>query len=157
MSAISQGQLFLKKYGKHWKIESDRIFFELVSVNFGNAKEHLDEHQVYFSTPEQIRAGEEYSGTLYFALPENVQATATINRELIVPPKDNQEAEESYQNVSEHKLERLFMANSSNHNELVSATVVLSKGIIEPKLDGVLYISKRVNVLPETKDIKASL
>ena len=150
LNAISQGQTFLEKYGKEWKIESDSINFELVTVYYGNAKEYLDEHQIYFSSPEQVKADDQYSGTLYFVLPENIKATATINKELIQKPSD-ENVEESFQVISDHKLERLFMANDTNHNELVSATIILSKGIIEPKLDGILYISKRVNVLSEIK------
>ncbi len=149
LNAISQGQTFLQKYGKEWKIESDSINFELVTVYYGNAKEYLDEHQIYFSSPEQVKADDQYSGTLYFILPENIKATATINKELIQKPNDDS-IEESFQVVNDHKLERLFTANNTNHNELVSATIILSKGIIEPKLDGILYISKRVNVLSET-------
>ena len=147
LNAISQGQTFLQKYGKHWKIESDRINFELVTVYYGNAKQYLDEHQIYFSSPEQVKADDQYSATLYFILPENINATATINKELIEKPAETS-PEESFQVIKDHKLERLFQANNNNHNELVSATIILSKGIIEPKLDGILYISKRVNVLP---------
>ncbi len=150
LNAISQGQIFLQKYGKDWKVESDSINFELVTVYYGNAKQYLDEHQIYFSSPEQVKAQDQYSGTLYFILPENIKATATINKELIQKPTD-ESLEESFQVINDHKLERLFMANDTNHNELVSATIILSKGIIEPKLDGILYISKRVNVLPEVK------
>jgi hypothetical protein len=147
LNAISQGQTFLQKYGKHWKIESDKINFELVTVYYGNAKQYLDEHQIYFSSPEQVKSDDQYSATLYFILPENINATATINKELIEKPEETS-PEESFQVIKDHKLERLFQANNNNHNELVSATIILSKGIIEPKLDGILYISKRVNVLP---------
>jgi len=147
LNAISQGQIFLQKVGKDWKIVSDKIQFELVTVYYGNAKEYLDNHQIYFSSPEQVKANEQYSGTLYFILPENIKATASINRETIEKPSEIP-PEESFQVVNDHKLERLFAANDTNNNELVSATIILSKGIIEPRLDGVLYISKRVNVAP---------
>lgn len=152
LNAISQGQTFLQKYGNEWKIESDRINFELVTVVYGNAKQYLDDHQIYFSSPEQVKASEQYSGTLYFILPENIKATATINKELIQKPS-SESPEESFQVINEHKLERLFTANSTNHNELVSATIILSKGIIEPKLDGILYISKRVNILSQINKV----
>lgn len=150
LNAISQGQLFLQKFGKEWKVVSDKIQFELVTVYYGNAKSYLDEHQVFFSSPEQIKAGEQYSATLYSILPENVKATATINKDLIQKPDDTM-PNESFQMLSEHKLERLFASNENNYNELVSATVIFSKGLIEPKLDGILYISKRVNVTPKIK------
>jgi hypothetical protein len=153
LNAISQGQLFLQKFGKSWKIVSDRIHFELVTVYYGDAKKYLDNHQIYFSSPEQVLAGSQYSATLYFILPENIKANATINKELIVKPDPDAPVDESFQNISDHKLERLFMANSTNHNELVSATIIISKGIIEPKLEGVLYISKRINVAPNVSDL----
>ena len=154
LNAISQGQIFLRRYGKSWRIVSDRIHFELVTVYYGDAKKYLDNHQIYFSSPEQVKAGDQYSATLYFILPENIKANATINKELIVKPSSEEPLDESFQNISEHKLERLFLANSTNHNELVSATIVISKGIIEPKLEGVLYISKRINVAPKVGDLK---
>lgn len=147
LNAISQGQIFLQKYGNEWKVESDRIHFELVTVYYGNAKEYLDNHLIFFSSPELVKSEQQYSATLYFVLPENIKATATINREMIQPPGDDKH-DDSFQVISDHKLERLFQANANNRNELVSATIILSKGIIEPKLDGILYISKRVNVLP---------
>lgn len=152
LNAISQGQTFLQKYGNDWRVESDHINFELVTVVYGNAKQYLDDHQIYFSSPEQVKAGEQYSGTLYFILPENIKATATINKELIQKPT-TESPEESFQVINEHKLERLFGANTTNHNELVSATIILSKGIIEPKLDGILYLSKRVNILPQINKV----
>ncbi len=148
LNAISQGQIFLQKFGKEWKVVSDKIQFELVTVYYGNAKSYLDEHQIFFSSPEQVKAGEQYSATLYSILPDNVKATATVNKDLIHKP-DNQSFDDSFQLLTEHKLERLFAANEFNYNELVSATVVFSKGLIEPKLDGILYISKRINVTPK--------
>jgi hypothetical protein len=155
LNAISQGQIFFKKYGNEWKIESDRVYFELVTIYYGNAKSYLDSHQIYFGAPEQVQSGEQYTATLYFILPESVQATATINRELITYPHP-ESIEESYQSASSHKLERLFGANENNLNELISSTIILTKGIIEPKLEGILYISKRVNVLPRKLKLEKS-
>lgn len=151
LNAISQGQIFLQKSGKEWRVVSDKIQFELVTVYYGNAKEYLDNHQVFFSSPEQVKAGEQYSATLYSILPENVRATATIAKELVKKP-DNKIFDESFQPLTEHRLERLFNSNEVNYNELVSTTVIFSKGLIEPKLDGILYISKRVNVSPKPKN-----
>ena len=153
LNAISQGQIFLQKIGQEWKIVSDRIQFELVTVYYGNAKQYLDNHQIYFSSPEQVKANEQYSGTLYFILPENIKASASINREIIQKPTSTL-PEGSFQRVNDHKLERLFTANDTNNNELVSATIILSKGIIEPHLEGILYISKRVNVCPVVQPSK---
>ena len=148
LSAISQGQLFFQKHGTDWRIQSDRTNFELVTVYYGNAKEYLDQHLIYFSSPEQVTAAQQYSGTLYFVLPDNVKASASINQDLI-QVANGEVMEDSFQVVSNNKLERLFLANEANKNELLSATILISKGLLEPKLDGVLYISKRVNVLPQ--------
>ncbi len=153
LNAISQGQVFFRKYGNEWKVESDKIYFELVTIYYGHAKQYLDSHQIYFGAPEQVHAGEQYTATLYFILPESVQATATINHEQISYPHD-EDLQESYQSASSNKLERLFGANQSNHNELVSSTIILTKGVIEPKMEGILYISKRVNVLSPTEALK---
>lgn len=147
LNAISQGQIFLQKFGNEWKIISDRVQFELVTVYYGNAKKYLDDHQIYFSSPEQVKAGDQYSATLYAVLPDDIKATASISKELIRKPEEKIH-EESFQAITEHKLERLFQANDLTHNELASATILLSKGLIEPKLDGILYICKRINVVP---------
>ncbi len=152
LSAISQGQIFLKRFGDSWKIESDRTNFELITVHFGDVKKYLDSNQIFFAVPEQARAGSQYTGTIYFILPENIQATATINNELIISPP--MEVEESFQAVTGHKLERLFTSNDSNHNELVSGTIIVSKGILEPELEGLLFISKRVNILPTREEVE---
>lgn len=152
LNAISQGQIFLERYGDAWKISSDKTNFELVTVHFGDVKKYLDENQIFFAVPEQVKSGEQYTGTLYFILPENIQATATINQESIINPPD--EIEESFQAVIGHKLERLFTSNGTNHNELVSGTIIISEGILEPKLQGLLFLSKRVNVLPTQKNIE---
>ena len=154
LNAISQGELFLKKYGDTWKIESDKTNFELITVHFGSVKDYLDSNQIYFAVPEQVKSGEQYTGTLYFILPENVQATATVNQEAIT--NEPGDINESFQAISAHKLERLFSANETNHNELISATVILTKGILEPELEGLLFIAKRVNILPNRKKIKKS-
>lgn len=147
LNGISQGQLFLRKYGNTWKIESDRANFELVTIHYGDVKDYLDQNLIYFSTPEQVKSGEQYSGTLYFVLPDEIQATASINKELIIRPQ--QDVKESFQTVLNHKLERLFAANDENYNELASATIILSKGLIEPKLEGLVFIAKRINVIPD--------
>ena len=76
-----------------------------------------------------------------------------LKRNLIRYVEDPTVAEEEYQKITNNKLERLFRANGSNHNELVSATALIYKGIVDPKLDGLLFISKRVNVLEKQKKI----
>lgn len=147
LSALSQGQLFLRKYGDDWKVESDKSHFELVTVHYGDVKKYLDNNQIYFASPEQVNSGDQYTGALYFILPEDIVATATINKELIISPADT--VEESFQTINGHKLERLFTANETNHNELISSTVIFTKGILDPKLEGLLFISKRVNIVPK--------
>ncbi len=153
INALSQGSWYLKKYGKDWKIDSDDINFELTTVTYGVAKNMLDEHYVYFSAPEQVREGQDYSATLYFAADEDVSVSSIIEKELIRYEENPILPDEEYQSISGNKLERLFKANVSSYNELVSATALLYKGIVDPKLDGLLFISKRVNVLKKQEEI----
>lgn len=154
INALSQGSWYFKKYGKDWKIESDDINFELTTVTYGSAKSLLDANYVYFSAPEQVRSGQDYSATLYFAKEEDISVSAIVEKELIKFDEDKELPEEEYQNLASNKLERLFKANNSNYNELVSATALVYKGIVEPELEGLLFISKRVNVLEKNKPIE---
>jgi hypothetical protein len=158
LNALAQGHIFLKKYGSDWKINSDRMYFELMTVTYGNAKKYLDKHYIYFSAPEQVIAGDLYSGTLYFVGSEDVSLNAFISREFIEYIGDAPELEaEDNHAVTNNKLERLYQANGDGHNELISATALIYKGIVEPKLDGLVYLSKRVNILDLPKKKESSI
>lgn len=162
INALAQGSMYLKRYGKDWKIESDRINFELTTITFGKAKKMLDDNLVYFSVPEQVDAGLDYSATLYFAGEEDYSISASIDKELIRYLDNPEVLEEDYQDLSGRKLERLFKANDSKYNELLSATVLFYKGLVTQQLEGILFISKRVNILSkpealiEKKSVKES-
>lgn len=153
LNALAQGSMYLKRYGKDWKIESDRINFELTTISFGRAKKLLDDNYIYFSAPEQVNAGDDYSATLYFAAGDDYSVSASIDKELIRYVDEPEALEENYQDLSSKKLERLFKANDHKHNELVSATALFYRGILNPSLDGVLFISKRVNVLSKIEEV----
>jgi len=153
LNALAQGSMYLKRYGNDWKIESDRINFELTTISFGRAKKMLDENYIYFSAPEQVNAGDDYSATLYFAAGDDYSISASIDKELIRYVDEPEVLEENYQDLNSKKLERLFKANDNKHNELVSATALFYRGILNPSLDGVLFISKRVNVLSKPEEV----
>ena len=61
---------------------ADAVKFQKRNLDQLYAKKYLDNHQIYFSSPEQVLSGSQYSATLYFILPENIKANATINKEL---------------------------------------------------------------------------
>ncbi|MFZ4084145.1 MAG: hypothetical protein ACOYK1_01205 [Vampirovibrionia bacterium] len=155
INALAQGSMYLKRYGKDWKIESDRINFELTTVTFGRAKKMLDENYIYFSAPEQVDAGQDYSAALYFAGGDDYSVSASVDKELVQYIDEPEAIDEDYQDLTAKKLERLFKANDNKYNELVSATALFYKGLVDPQLDGILFISKRVNVLVKPEALVA--
>ena len=160
INALAQGSMYLKRYGKDWRIESDRINFELTTVTFGRAKKMLDDNYIYFSAPEQVNAGQDYSATLYLAASDDYSVSASIDKELVQYLDEPEETvDEDYQDLTAKKLERLFKANDNKYNELVSATALFYKGLVDPQLDGILFISKRINVLvkPEALVVKKAV
>lgn len=153
LNALAQGSMYLKKYGQDWKIESDRINFELTTITFGKAKKLLDDNYIYFSAPEQVDAGKDYSAAFYFAGDDSYTVSASIDKELIKFVETPEPIEEDYQNLSSKKLERLFKANDNKYNELVSATALFYKGLVTQELEGILFISKRVNILSKPEPL----
>lgn len=53
LRSVSEGQLFLRKFGNGWKIIGDRINYEKVKVSYGLARQ-ID---ASFLAPEQVKAG----------------------------------------------------------------------------------------------------
>ena len=148
LKAVSTGELFLKKFGPTWKITSDRTFFEKVSIGYGIGSELIDQNKIKLSAPEQIASGQQYTAKLDFNLPSDVKPVAAISKEVLVYPQVP--AEDKFRLINESKLERLFPANKINKNELITATVGLTGGALKPKLLGLVFLTKRVNVIPVT-------
>ena len=146
LKAVSMGELFLKKFGPAWKITSDRTFFEKVSIGYGIGAELIDQNKIKLSAPEQVASGQQYTAKLDFNLPEDVKPVAAISKEVLVYPQVP--AEDKFRLINESKLERLFPVNRINKNELITATIGLTGGALKPKLLGLVFLTKRINVIP---------
>lgn len=151
LKAVSMGKLFLKKFGPTWKIVSDRTSFEKVSIGYGLGSELIDQSKIKLSAPEQVVSGHQYTAQIDFNLSEDIKPVAAISKELLVYPQLS--SEDKFRLVNEEKLERLFPANRINKNELVTATIGLTGGALKPKLLGLVFLTKRVNVIPVSDEI----
>ena len=146
LKAISMGEVFLKKFGPVWKVTSDKTIFEKVSIGYGLGSELLDQNKIRLSVPEQVASGQQYTAKLDFDLPDDIKPVAAISKELLVYPQVV--GEDKFRLINEPKLERLLGANKTNKNELVTATIGLTGGPLKPKLLGLVFLSKRLNVIP---------
>lgn len=145
LKAVSVGNLFLKKYGPAWKVTSDKTLFEKLSIAYGLGNELVDENKIKLSAPEQVPSGKQYTAKLDFNLPDDVKPVAAISKELLIYPHIT--SEDKFRLVSDSKLEKLLTANNINKNELVTATVGLTGGSLKPRLLGLLFLTRRVNII----------
>lgn len=145
LKALSMGELFLKKYGSVWKITSDKTKFEKVSIGYGLGIEVVDENKIKLIAPEQTVSGQQYTAKLDFQLPNEIKPIASISKEVLTYPQVI--GEDKFRLINEPSLERLLSANKISKNELVTATVGLTGGPLKPKLLGLIFLSKRVNVI----------
>lgn len=145
LRSISEGQLYMKRFGSSWKIIGDRIDYEKVRVAFGMAK-NLN---ATFSAPEQVKSGHQYSAKLELALPPNVTAVGSISSQPLEYPQP--QPADVWRPVEGPVLERILPANTNNHNELLMATI----GITNPQrsnLMGIEFLTRRLNVVPTLVD-----
>jgi len=146
LKAVSVGQVFLKKFGSVWKITSDKTIFERVSIGYALGSELIDQNKVKLTAPEQVAGGQQYTAKLDFELPPDVKPVAAISKEVLLYPQVA--AEDKFRLINEPKLERLIPSNKSGKNELITATVGLTGGALKPKLLGLVFLTRRVNVVP---------
>lgn len=146
LKAVSVGQLFLKKFGPKWKITSDKTIFEKVSIGYALGSELIDQNKIKLIAPEQVAGGQQYTARIDFELPSDVKPVAAISKEVLLYPQVA--AEDKFRLINEPKLERLIPSNKSGKNELVTATVGLTGGALKPKLLGLVFLTRRVNVIP---------
>ena len=151
LKAIASGNTFLKKFGPTWKITSDKTFIEKVSIAYGVGEELVDKNKIALSAPEQVASGQQYTAKLDLDLPQDIKAVAAISKELLVYPQVS--SEDKFRLVDETKLERLLYANKISKNELLTTTVGLTGGPLKPKLLGLVFLSKRVNVVPVSPQV----
>ena len=146
LKAVSIGSAFLKKFGPAWKITSDKTLFEKVTIGYGIGGELIDKNKITLSVPEQVVSGQPYTAELDFDLSDDIKAVAAISKEVLTYPQLT--AEDKFRLVDQSKLERLMYANKVAKNELLTATVGLTGGPLKPKLLGLIFLSKRVNIVP---------
>jgi len=146
LSSISEGQLYIKKIGKDWKIIGDRIDYEKVRVAFGLAK-NLN---AVFSAPEQVKSGNHYSAKLELNLPSNLTAVGSITSQPLEYPQPSPgEVWRSLEGGS--VLERIMPANSDNRNELLMATIGITN-VQRNNLMGITFLTRRLNVVPNSEE-----
>ncbi len=150
LKAVSIGQLFLKKFGPTWKITSDKTIFEKVSIGYGEGSDLINQNKIKLSSPEQVAAGQPYTARLDFNLPDDIKPVSAISKEVLVYPQVS--VEDKFRLITETGLERLLTANKINKNELLTATVGLTGGALKPKLLGLVFLTRRVNVIPVSSE-----
>ncbi len=146
LKAVSMGQLFLKRFGPVWKITSDKTFLEKVSIGYGQGAELIDKNKIKLTAPEQVAGGQQYTATLDFDLPKDVKPVAAISKEVLIYPQVS--SEDKFRLTSETKLERWVTSNKIGKNELITATIGLTGEALKPQLVGLVFLTKRVNVIP---------
>lgn len=144
---------YFQKFGKTWKITSDAAINETTAIKYGSAKKL----NFKFFAPEQVYAGEDYTASLYANTCDGQFAFASITKEPIVYPQV--ESKEVFRQIDPDSklLERVLKSNTTNNNELVSASVGITEisGSIysnpKIKLTGLAVLFQRVNVIPQSK------
>jgi len=153
LESESHNIFFLQRFGKSWKIVSDKVIYERTTIRFGSAKPL----KVSLYAPEQVMAGESYTASLYAEIPDGMIALGSIAREPIVYPETK--SDEVYRQISStaNCLERLMKANITNNNELATASIgysEMTEDVLanpEVKLTGMAIILVRVNVVPQSQ------
>lgn len=153
LESRSRGLLYLHRIGNGWEILSDYTLYERALITYGQ----LGPVNLDLSTPEQVFAGEPYTAKVNLDVPEGVLAIATISREPLVYPQIK--PRDKFRSLSSDKnsLERIFSANKSNTNEVVTATVGFTQIAQDSEdrptiqLNGIATIVKRVNILPRSQ------
>jgi hypothetical protein len=149
----SRGLLYFHRIGNSWEITSDYTLYEKATILFGET-ENLG---IDLTTPDQVFAGENYTARIQANLPDGSFAIASIAKDPIVYPQGK--PKDRFRTITPDRttLERVFEANTSNHNEIITATLGLTQ--IEQgssdrpsiRLKAVATLVKRVNVLPRVQ------
>lgn len=152
MKSRSRGLLYLHKVGKIWEIQSDYTLHEKALITYGP----FDGVDIDVSTPEQVFAGESYTAKVSVGVPSGNIAFATLSQEPLTYPQHT--GKDKFRTLSTDKtdLERIFKANLTNNNEVVTATVGFTEiGQDEQErptinLRGIMTVVKRVNVISKS-------
>lgn len=142
----SEGQLYLKKVGPHWKILGDRVDYEKIKVSYGLGRQL----EPTFGAPEQVKSGRQFTAKLEVELPTGLAATGSISQSPVSYPlpKITDKYKQIGDAITERPLlERVMVANSKNRNELLMATIVLTNASGN-SIMGVVMLTRRLNVIP---------
>ncbi|MBS1954671.1 MAG: nuclear transport factor 2 family protein [Cyanobacteria bacterium SZAS-4] len=145
LNSISEGQLYIKKFGTNWKIIGDRIDYEKVRVAFGLAKTL----NASFSAPEQVKSGRQYSAKLELNLPTGLTAVGSITSQPLEYPQP--QPADAWRPLDGTVLERIMPANTNNRNELLMATIGITNSN-RNNLMGITFLTRRLNVVPSSED-----
>ncbi len=152
MKSRSRGMLYLHRTGKVWEILSDATLYEKAVIVYGP----YDNVDIDVETPEQVFAGESYTAKVNVAVPAGNIAFATLSQEPLTYPQQTGKDKFRTLSTDNNDLERIFKANSTNNNEVVTATVGFTEIGQDTQerptinLKGILTIIKRVNVTPKS-------
>ncbi len=152
MKSRSRGMLYLHKVGKQWEIVSDATLYEKATIIYGP----FDNVDIDVESPEQVFSGDAYTAKVKVGVPSGNIAFATLSQEPLTYPQHS--SKDKFRTLSTDKtdLERIFKANASNNNEVVTATVGFTEiGQDDQErptinLKGILTVVKRVNVIPKS-------
>ncbi len=160
LKSESRSLLFLRKLGNTWEIMSDATIWEQAIIRYGVG----DDIHITLSAPEQVKAGETYSATIQANIPEGIFTIATIDNQPLTFPHVKVDDKFRAMEADSNQLQRVLTANSTNHNEIVTATLGLTSvdqhNPDRPSLalNGIATIVKRVNVVPiSSEDVLAAL
>jgi hypothetical protein len=152
MSSQSRAILYLHKVGKRWEIVSDATLYEKAFIVYGP----FETVKIDVQTPEQVFAGDDYTAKMMVDIPEGTIAFASLSQEPLTHP--HQSGKDKFRTLSEQNrdLERIFNANKTHNNEVVTATVGFTQ-IAQDNQDrpviqfkGVITVVKRVNVISKS-------
>jgi hypothetical protein len=152
MKSRSHGTLYLHRIGKVWEIVSDATLYEKATIIYGP----YDNVDIDVETPEQVFAGDPYTAKVNVTVPSGNIAFATLAQEPLTYPQHT--SKDKFRTLSSDKtdLSRIFKANTSNNNEVVTATIGFTEiGQDDQErptinLKGIMTVVKRVNVTPKS-------
>ncbi len=153
LNSNSRGMIYLRRIGNSWEITSDYTLYEQAVILYGEAQ-NLN---VSLSVPDQVFAGESFTAKVDVALPAGLVAIASISKDPLIYPQLKPKDKFRSMSTNNNLLERVFEANGTNNNEIVTATIGLTR--VENRgerptvqFKGVATVVKRVNVVPRTDD-----
>lgn len=156
LTSDSFSYYYLQRFGNDWKITSQNTLEEVTSLKYGESKNA----NIILTAPNQVPAGEDYTVSLSTDVPERSFILASITNEPIVYPQKT--PQDIFRNIKrDGVLERVFKANTNNHNEFATASIGITKAaILDPKniniqITGMAFIMARVNVVDKKNVIVA--